>query len=167
MNTISRILLLFIGLGLSHAFAQTESDDKYREFDFWIGEWDVYKQDTDTIVGKSKIEQIVDGKVIKETYHSTTSKYHGTSLNTYNPRTDQWEQFWVDNSGLTLHITGNIEDHKMVLQNKISTEKGILSNKVKWQKNKNNTVRQTWSQSTDQEKTWKVVFDGEYRKSSK
>lgn len=80
-------------------FAQKNIDHKYAEFNFWIGEWNVYKHDTDTIVGKSKIEAIIDDKVIKETYHSTTSKYRGTSLNKYNARTDQWEQFWVDNYG--------------------------------------------------------------------
>jgi len=144
-------------------FAQKNIDHKYAEFNFWIGEWNVYKHSTDTILGKSKIEAIVDHTVLKETYRSTTSKYHGTSLNKYNPRTDQWEQFWVDNSGLTLHVRGNLKDGKMVLQNQINTEKGTLSNKISWQKNPDNTVRQTWSQSTDEGKTWKVVFDGDYK----
>ncbi|WP_299245562.1 hypothetical protein [uncultured Aquimarina sp.] len=153
-------LLVFVTTILS---AQKNIDHKYAEFNFWIGEWNVYKHNTDTIVGKSKIEAIIDDKVIKETYHSTTSKYHGTSLNKYNPRTNQWEQFWVDNSGLTLHIQGNIKDGKMVLQNQVDTEKGTLSNKISWQKNPDNTVRQTWLQSTDKGKSWKVVFDGDYK----
>lgn len=156
-------IVLLILVGTSHAIAQDKLDHKYKEFDFWIGEWDVYKKGTDTIVGKSKIESIVDGKVIKETYHSTTSKYNGTSLNKYNPRTDQWEQFWVDNGGLTLLIKGNLEDNNMILQNEIASKEGTLSNKIKWQKNEDGTVRQTWYQSKDQGKNWTAVFDGHYK----
>ncbi len=165
-NSILFILFSFI-VSISPIAGQSNIDHKYKEFDFWIGEWDVYKQGTDSIVGKSKIESIIDGKVIKETYRSTRKAYHGTSLNIYNQREDRWEQFWVDNSGLTLHILGNLEDGKMVLQNEITSEKDSLSNKISWQKNNNNTVRQTWSQSTDQGKTWNIVFDGEYRKRGK
>ncbi len=69
----------------------------------------------------------------------------------------------MDNSGLTLHIQGNLKDDKMILQNHINTEKGTLSNKISWQKNADNTVRQTWQQSTDKGKTWKTVFDGDYK----
>ncbi len=164
VNTILFFLLLYIGTGTIQVMGQTNVDDKYREFDFWVGEWTVYKHDTDSVVGKSKIERIVDGKVIKETYHSSNSKYHGTSLNKYNPRTDQWEQFWVDNGGLTLHIKGNIEESKMVLQNQITTKEGIVSNKIKWQKNEDGTVRQTWYQSKDDGQNWTAVFDGDYKK---
>ncbi|MHA7058158.1 hypothetical protein ACWGOQ_0013130 [Aquimarina sp. M1] len=128
MNTSRHLLLLF--LMTTTMSSQKNSNQKYSEFDFWIGEWNVYKHGTDTIVGKSKIEAIIDNKAIKETYHATTSKYHGTSLNKYNPRTSLWEQFWVDNTGLTLHIQGNYIDGKMILQNTITTDKGSLSNKI-------------------------------------
>ncbi|MDY8134060.1 hypothetical protein [Aquimarina sp. 2201CG5-10] len=157
--------ILFVIIFLFGLFNISAQDNKYKEFDFWIGEWDVYKRGTDSIVGQSKIESIVDGKVIKETYHSTTSKYNGTSLNKYNPRTNQWEQFWVDNSGLTLHIKGNLENGIMILQNKVTNQKGVsVWNKIKWQKTQNNTVRQTWYQSTNKGQDWTTVFDGEYRK---
>lgn len=164
MKTLNRVLfLLFIGFGCFQVFAQKSIDHKYKEFNFWIGEWNVYKHNTDSIVGKSKIESIIDNKVIKETYYSTTSKYHGTSLNKYNPRTDQWEQFWVDNSGLTLHIIGNLEKGKMILQNEVITKKGAVLNKIKWQKNSDTTVRQTWYQSTDKGQNWVTLFDGDYK----
>ena len=163
MTKLSIFLLLFL-CTTAPISAQKDIDHKYAEFNFWIGEWNVYKHGTDTIVGKSKIEAIIDDKVIKETYRSTTSKYHGTSLNKYNPRTNQWEQFWVDNSGLTLYIKGNVESGIMILQNEINTGKSTsLSNKISWQKNADNTVRQTWQQSTDKGKTWKIVFDGDYK----
>ncbi len=167
MRSIERTFLLLLCFIVSQGFAQNVSSNKYKEFDFWIGEWNVYKQGTDSIVGKSKIESIVDGMVIKETYHSTTSQYQGTSLNKYNPRIDKWEQFWVDNSGLSLHIVGNLVNGKMVLENQITSKKGTIFNKIEWQKNNDGTVRQTWYQSSDEGTSWKAVFDGEYRVLSK
>ncbi|MGY3792934.1 hypothetical protein [Aquimarina sp. 433] len=161
---LKQIVSIFFLLSFSLISSQKSIDHKYAEFNFWIGEWNVYKHNTDTIVGKSKIEAIIDNKVIKETYHATTSKFKGTSLNKYNPRTDQWEQFWVDNSGLTLHITGNLNDGKMILENTINLQKNnTLSNKITWQQNDDKTVRQIWSQSKDKGKTWKVIFDGDYK----
>ena len=37
-------------------------------------------------------------------------------------------------------------------------------NQIVWEKISNDIVRQTWSLSKDQGKTWKVLFDGEYRR---
>ncbi|WP_062059682.1 hypothetical protein [Aquimarina longa] len=164
MHPIAKLLLLF-GFCFLQSTAQDKSNDQYRAFDFWIGEWNVYKHNTDSIVGKSKIESIIDNKAIRETYHSTSSKYQGTSLNKYNPRTNQWEQFWVDNSGLTLHLQGNLKHRKMILQNEVVTKKGALLNKIEWQKNTDDTVRQTWYQSTDKGKNWNIIFDGDYKSS--
>lgn len=153
--------LYFLLLCTGFSFSQT--DTKYREFDFWLGEWNVYKHDTDSIVGKSKIESIVDGKAVRETYYSTTSLYKGTSLNKYNLTTNQWEQYWVDSTGLTLHIKGNIEKGSMILQNQVTSKEGTLRNKIKWCQNEDGTVRQTWYQSKDLGKNWTIVFDGDYK----
>ncbi len=165
---MTRTCIIFFFLGTTIGFGQ-DLNQNYRAFDFWIGEWVVYKHNTDTILGSNTITSILDGKAIKETYHSTTSKYRGTSLNKYNPSINQWEQFWVDNSGLTLHMKGNIDNTKniMILQNQIITNEGVLSNKITWQKNKNNTVRQTWYQSKDKGIHWTIIFDGDYKPDTK
>ncbi len=162
--TVTIVVLFLFSFSIPQLKAQ---DHKYKEFDFWIGEWDVYKNGTDSIVGRSTIERIIEGKVIKETYYSTTSKYHGTSLNKYNPQIDQWEQFWVDNSGLTLHIKGNLESGKMILQNEVLTDKGLQLNKITWQKNDDNTVQQIWYQRSNKGEAWKEIFNGNYLKKEK
>jgi len=158
------LFILNVGVFVSSMSQDMEAiEKKYREFDFWIGEWDVYKYGTDTLVGASNIASIVDGKAIRETYQATGSAYQGTSLNKYNPQINQWEQFWVDNGGLTLHIKGGIEAGKMVLQNEMDTSTGTLRNKITWEAESENSVRQTWEQSTDGGNTWQIVFDGQYK----
>ena len=146
--------------------AQTALPDSVAatQFDFWLGEWDVYRWDTDQVVGHSRIESILNGTAIQEHYTSTTNPYSGTSLNKWNPRTKEWEQFWIDVSGLTLHIHGGIVDGKMIMGNAVSTSQGLLQNRISWEALPDDKgVRQIWEQSTGAGE-WVRVFDGHYRK---
>ena len=161
------IMFLFLSINLS--FAQENQDKKELQkqihaFDFWIGEWNVYKVGTDTLVGKSKIESILDSMAIRETYHSTRSNYKGTSLNKYNQRTGRWEQFWVANGGGTLYLQGNLEGDKMVLDDIEQKKEGEQLNRITWIPQKDGTVHQIWDISKDNGKTWKTGFYGVYKK---
>ena len=140
------------------------SEDVERQFDFWVGDWDVYKYGTDKLVGVNKIERILGGKAIRETYAAAGSKYEGTSLNKYNPQSGKWEQYWVDNSGLTLHIKGGIENGQMILQKKEERKEGLFENKITWIPQKDGTVRQIWETKSATEAAWKTAFDGLYKR---
>lgn len=150
---------------ISITFSQTNSStaSHYRDFDFWIGSWNVYKYGTDTMVGLSEIKPILNHLTIEENYQGWQNPYRGTSNNIYNARKNRWEQYWVDNSGLALHIVGGIEDGKMVLSNCDNQN----CNKIMWTPNENKTVRQEWLVSNDGGTTWTKVFDGEYRSNIK
>ena len=143
------------------AFAQNDSAkiNHYHDFDFWIGSWDVFKYGTDTIVGLSKISPILNHKTIEEKYQSVNGPYKGTSNNIYNLAKNRWEQYWVDNSGLALHITGGLKDGNMVLSDCNNNN----CNKIIWTPLADKTVRQEWYQSSDKGSTWKKVFDGHYK----
>lgn len=167
---IQLLTLLFLTCFFSpHLRSQTIDQqtlkEKYAEFDFWIGNWNVYKYGTDTLVGISKIERILNGTAIQETYESAKGKYKGTSLNKFNPKTGGWEQFWVDNGGLSLFIQGGIQDGKMVLENMEEGEDSKIYNRISWSQMDDKTIRQEWEQSTDGV-VWKKVFDGHYRSKS-
>jgi len=116
-----------------------------------------------TLVGSSSIKSILGGIAIRESYQSTSSTYKGTSLNKYNASKKRWEQYWVDNSGTTLHILGGIVDGKMILQNEEEGANGKIYNRLAWQKLDDDSVRQTWEQSYDEGESWVIVFDGHYR----
>ena len=148
----------------SKKFLETNmiAENHKTEFDFWIGEWVVYNFNTSKIVGYSKIESILNGNAIKESYRNASETYSGTSLNKYNSDKKQWEQFWVDNSGLTLHLSGQFEEGKMILSG--FTENGKTKNKITWSQMEGKTVRQVWEQQKEGEEKWTTIFDGHYKK---
>ena len=140
---------------------QTEMD--YRSFDFWIGDWIVYNWGTDKIAGYNIIEPIIDSFALRETYYTPGNKYKGTSTNKYNPSIKKWEQFWVDNSGLTLHLQGNLAKDKMILIGSRISPTGSVLDKIAWTNIGDGTVRQEWFTSTDAGDNWNKIFDGHYK----
>ena len=160
--------MLFICCILFSQVVQAQNncnDPKAHQFDFWIGSWDVYKNGTDTVVGHNDIKPVAGGCSLLESYRSLKSNYTGNSLNKYNFVTGKWQQFWVDNGGLTLFIEGEFKENKMIMENfSRGTDGNTTMNRITWFKNANATVRQLWEQSTDGGKNWTVAFDGIYKK---
>lgn len=165
---MKKLLLLAIilcsGIQLKAQGPDTTALIQKDAFNFWIGEWNVYKYGTDTLVGTSKIMPILQGNAIQEFYEATQSPYKGTSLNKYNYYKKKWEQFWVDNSGLTLHIQGAFQNGKMVMGNTMKMATGEMENRITWMQDTPTTIRQTWEQRQVGQNDWVVVFDGSYRK---
>ncbi len=88
--------LLFAILLTTLIQAQTQQPPKspcitnlvYRQFDFWIGDWEVYGLKGKK-GGDSKIELILDSCIILENWKSLGSNYSGKSFNTFNSSTNQ------------------------------------------------------------------------------
>ena len=163
------IFLAIFPLLLSNLTAQNEADvtdenANYHEFDFWVGEWDVYRTGSKDLLGYSTVESIVGGFAIQESYRSSKSKYSGTSINKYNQVTGQWEQYWVDNTKLTLHLKGKKVGNQMILVNIMETNDGSIGNRITWTNHENGTVQQIWEQSSDEGESWSKIFDGPYKK---
>ncbi|MEM9549389.1 MAG: hypothetical protein AAGA77_25685 [Bacteroidota bacterium] len=156
LNPLPLIIVLFSFTASAHS--QTSSNTHHHDFDFWIGSWTVYKYGTDTIVGLSEIKPILNHRAIEENYQGWQNPFRGTSNNIYNAQKNQWEQHWVDNSGLALFITGGLEADKMVLSNC----NGDNCIKIIWSPLAQKTVRQEWLVSQDGGANWKKVFDGHY-----
>jgi hypothetical protein len=133
---------------------------EHRQFDFWLGTWDV------TVAGKragsNRIESVMKGCGLLEHWTSARGG-HGTSLNFYDRHTQTWSQAWIDDGGNALHLTGAFADGKMVLASAPrQTDAGVDVQRITWSKNADATVRQVWESSTDGGKTWTVAFDGLY-----
>lgn len=144
------------------------ASEEAHQFDFWLGEWDVYHTTADTIIGHNVITPLANGCALLENWTGGTG-FTGTSINKYNFSTKMWEQMWVDVSGSTLHIIGAYKDRKMILENEQPARNGsgIIKNKITYYNNPDGTVRQHWEFSNDQGKTWQSAFDGSYRKVKK
>ncbi|HRI22604.1 MAG TPA: hypothetical protein PLA68_16705, partial [Panacibacter sp.] len=139
----------------------------YRQFDFWIGEWEAFAPDGKK-GGDSKIELILDSCVILENWTSAGSyNYSGKSFNTFNTATGKWQQTWIDNAGgITYYSEGGFNDGKMILDTKNEKQPDgtykIL--RMTFSKLSSDKVRQFGESSNDNGVTWKTDFDLEYRR---
>src|SRR3569623_926238 len=78
------------------------SAPQYRQLDFWAGEWAVFDTAKGTRVGTSRIEPILKGCAIKESYDSPQAPggaYAGTSYSGYDRKDGKWHQLYVDVNG--------------------------------------------------------------------
>jgi hypothetical protein len=165
MNRTCRTLLLavvVIPLHFNPAVAQqTCAGDEYRQFDFWVGTWEVTARGG--VAGRNEITLEEDGCVLHE-HWSGSKGGTGQSFNIYDRGGRLWHQFWVDNSGTVLHLSGGLAEGVMLLTGTTTGAGGnLIHQRLRFTPNLDGTVRQLWEQSPDGE-SWSVVFDGLYRK---
>jgi hypothetical protein len=137
--------------------APCTADVNYRQFDFWIGEWNVTSNGQP--VGKSSIRLILDSCLIFENW---TGMKEGKSFNMYDVTTGKWKQTWVDYSGAwTEFIDGEYKDGKMVFhtRNDKQTDGTFLMRRLSFFNLDNNHVRQFSEQSKDNGVSWSVEYD--------
>lgn len=139
------------------------SSPECRQFDFWIGDWTV--EANGKTAGTSRITPILGGCVLMEEWQSG-SGFEGKSFNRYDGATGTWEQFWVDNRGGVLKLSGGYADGKMTMSGASIARGEPALNRITWHNNADGTVRQVWEQSTDDGESWKTVFDGLYRRAA-
>ena len=146
------------------------SDAVYRQFDFWIGDWEVYAKNGKK-AGDSRIELILDSCIILENWKSMSSTnglyYSGKSFNTYNSASKQWQQTWVDNmGGTTEFLEGHYDNNKMMFLTKpfqFSKDTTAIR-KLTFYNLEPNKVRQHGEISKDNGLTWATEYDLEYRR---
>ena len=162
------IIVIFFSL-ISNSQTKTCAcyTDKHSEFAFWEGTWEVTNANG-TKAGTNTLKLIQNKCVLEENWVSATPGYTGTSHSFYNAQTKQWEQVWIDNQGVSLHLKGHKVDNKMILKTKeLRNKKGQkFVNIVTWTDNADGTVRQLWEvvTQTDKGETVTVAFDGLYKR---
>ena len=135
----------------------------HRQFDFWAGEWDVTQPDG-TPAGTNRIEIILGGCVLLESWEAANGTHKGHSFNLYG-RDGKWHQTWVDNGGLLLELVGGLKDGRMVMGQDVTRPDGTpLRHEISWEKLPTGQVKQHWRTSTDGGKTWNDAFIGFYTK---
>jgi hypothetical protein len=142
------------------------SGPEYRQFDFWIGEWDVTLPDGRT-AGRNRIEAALDGCTLVEQWTGAGAS-RGTSLNAYDATTKRWHQTWVDNAGQVLRLDGGFGEGRMSMQGVAPGADGKPARqRISWTPLAGGRVRQLWESSADEGATWTVVFDGTYARRAK
>ena len=133
---------------------------EFRQFDFWLGDWDVESAASPGAVSHNRITLINDGCTLREEY-TTPGGYSGTSLNFYDATRKAWHQTWIDNQGAGLFLEGGMQGKSMVLA---TTADPRQVNRITWTPLDDGRIRQHWESTTDGGRTWSTVFDGYYKK---
>lgn len=172
---MQKITTLFISLCiLASANAQKGklpcSNPVYRQFDFWIGEWEAFGPKGQK-AGDSKISLILDSCIIYEEWTSASLqqglRYAGKSFNTYNAATKQWQQTWVDNVGGTNeYMLGKFENNQIIYTStafKFSKDTMAIRRMTFTSLNADK-LRQHGEISKDNGISWSTEYDLEYRR---
>jgi hypothetical protein len=138
---------------------------EFRQFDFWLGEWDVIGPKGNAL-GSNRIVAVQQGCGLREDWTSA-SGITGTSLNFYDRDERKWFQAWTDNTGGALRLAGRLQGRNMVLQSEPTPPdaKGERTiNRITWSPIAAGRLRQLWETSIDGGKSWTIAFDGAYVK---
>ncbi len=131
-----------------------------RQFDFWIGNWDV--QVNGQTVGENLVELEARGCTLVENWKGGSGNI-GKSLNVYDPAVKKWKQFYVGSGGMVLEVAGEYKDNVMRLEGETVGQNGArVLNILSFHNLPDKTVRQHWQTSSDGGKTWQTVWDAIY-----
>ncbi len=161
----SILLALMCAILYLNTFAQSPCNAKphSHDFDFWIGEWNVYKSGSNNLVGRSIVQSISGGCAILENWTSTKAS-EGKSINYYNPGTGKWEQDWIGSAGgPQRYYNGEYKNGAMHFTYETTNAKGakVSGNFIFYNIDKD-TVRQYQDIINDDGKTITVSYDFTY-----
>ena len=138
-------------------------DPKYNEFDFWVGEWEVFNPQGQK-VGENIIEKDLNGCMLVENWTSVSGG-SGKSINYYEPGSGKWKQNWVDATGGIVWYQGEVKDGAMHFSGENISKDGTKTlARVVLKPLADGKVHHFIENSADGGETWTLYFDGTYVK---
>ena len=141
------------------------SGPEHRQFDFWVGRWDVYPTGKDTLVAHSLIERLYDGCAIRENWMPLKGTAGG-SLNNYVRADGRWHQTWLDSQNSRVEFAGGLTGGKMVMTGFWKDAGGPGKDglvRMTYSREAAGAVRQFGEISSDHGLSWAPFFDFTYR----
>jgi hypothetical protein len=137
---------------------------KAREFDFWLGDWDVYVTANLNIkAGFNRITQASGGCVIVENWESA-GPHSGMSINYFEPRTAKWQQKWAGSGPDIIEFyDGEYSDRAMRFKwEGVNPDGTKFMGKLTFTELAPGKVTQHSQRSNDGGKTWQDVYNFTY-----
>jgi hypothetical protein len=137
-------------------------DAEHRQFDFWLGDWDVSNPDGKQI-GTNQVTSVMGSCVLQEHWQGLKGPA-GTSFNTYSKQDQKWYQMWVTDRGGFFQLVGGLQGGKMVMTREVKNEGKTVLQRWSWEKVSEDRVVQRSEISEDGGKTWQAGFQGIYNR---
>jgi hypothetical protein len=135
-------------------------DDKFKEFDFWVGSWDVRPRNAPlNPPARSDITKSNEGCVVHESWHGLGNS--GESYNIWDRTRQKWFQYWVDNFGGLHEYSGVYSDNAMRYEGTTPAgpgSAGRVQTRLTFFKISADTVRQ-FSEGLQADGKWAVNYD--------
>lgn len=146
------------------------TDAVYSQFDFWVGEWDVYPNSADPakapLIAHSRIERLYGGCAVRESWMPLKGA-GGGSLNAPDPDTGRWHQYWLDSAGSRVEFDGGLQKPGVMVLTGYwrgvngPGKHGLI--RMTYTRRDDGSVRQFGEISADHGVTWATNFDFIYR----
>jgi len=138
-----------------------EQNPEYRQFDYWVGDWEVYNK-FGAVSGHNRVQLILGDCVVEENWTSRLAG-EGKSFSKYNPHARRWEQYWVDDQGDTTFFHGQLEGTNLVFHAEtLDPNGGRTLRRLTFFRQGPDKVRQFSEMSTDGGKSWTPEYDLTY-----
>jgi hypothetical protein len=166
VSVIAAFLLGHAAAGQSTPQPAPCADPAHAQFDFFVGEWDVYSAKSNTLVAHSRWERLYNGCAVRENWMPLKGAAGG-SLNSYEPATGRWHQTWIGGGGGGhVDFDGGFANDEMALTgwwpgSGPKGEDGLT--RMTYSKLAGGAVRQHGEFSADNGVTWQTSFDLIYR----
>jgi ketosteroid isomerase-like protein len=138
-------------------------DARARNFDFWIGDWDVRPTGTGPAGPPARNTVTLENNGCTVVEHWVASGgSEGQSFNLYDSSLGKWRQTWVDNVGGQHDYRGNLVGRDMTFEGDTPAPGGALGRvptKLTFFHISDDSVRQFSQTSTDSGKTWTTAYD--------
>ena len=134
------------------------NEPEYRQFDFWVGAWNVTVPGQPGAPIPSDITLEEGGCAVFENF----ANGNGRSINVYDPRDGMWHQTFFFSNGQRLVLTGGLEGEAMVLSNSRPESPPGSFERWTWTRLSEGRVRQLQEFSLDGGETVQTGFDGTY-----
>jgi hypothetical protein len=143
---------------------------RFRQFDFWAGEWTV-RDSAGNVIGRSSVTRDVGGCALHEHWTAAGGHGAGESFSGYVPNDGKWHQMYVGSGGYVFVMSGTFEGNHLVMFTPPRPSQRDTTLQVverwTWTPMDSTHVRQRAEASTDGGVTWKTFFNGIYERSGR
>ena len=144
-----------------------------RQFDFWLGDWDLTWPAEQTggaegeiASGKNHITQLFGDCAIEERFSTNDGSFQGRSFSVFDTLAGTWKQTWVDNTGGYLSFTGDFNGEQMELRTEpVARNSETIVQRMVFSDIEADSLSWTWQGSRDGGRSWNDLWNIAYRRS--